>query len=76
MSEQVAGLPANTRTVILKFGLTDLNARRDYASLVIYQAGSPARVDLTNHFFVGPQPLPTFGQMTEIIMPWDEKLEP
>jgi len=55
--------------------LTDLNIRREYGSLHVYQAGSPTKVDLTNFFFVGPTPLPPFGQCTEIIMPWDQKLD-
>jgi len=61
LSEDVAGLPANTRAIIVRFGLTDLNIRREYGSLHVYQAGSPTKVDLTNFFFVGPQPLPPFG---------------
>ena len=69
------GLPANTRVIILRFGLTDLNVRRDYLTLSVGQAGSPTKVDLTNHFYVGPQPLPPFGQSTEIIMPWDSNLD-
>jgi len=69
------GLPANTRNILLKWGLTDLNIRRDYASLHVYQAGSQAKIDLTNYFFVGPNRLPPFGQMTEMIMPWDQNLE-
>ena len=69
------GLPPNTRNIILKWGLTDLNLRRDYASLHVYQAGSQGKIDLTNFFFVGPCNLPTFGQMTELIMPWDTTLE-
>ena len=54
LSEDVIGLPANTRSIILKFGLTDMNVRRDYASLCAYQLGSPKKVELTNYFFVGP----------------------
>jgi len=75
LQEAVTGLPANTRAIILRFGLTDVNLRRDYASLLVYQAGSPAKVDLTNFFFVGPAPVPSFGQSSEILMPWDEKLD-
>ena len=75
LSEDVVGLAENTRTVILRFGLTDMNVRRDYASLCVSQQGSPTKIDLTNHFFVGPEPLPAFGQMTEIVMPWDMNLE-
>lgn len=36
VSEQVTGLPANTRNIILKWGLTDMNVRREYASLYVY----------------------------------------
>lgn len=36
MTEQVGGLPPNTRTLILRFGLTDLNVRREFSSLVVY----------------------------------------
>lgn len=68
-------MPANTRALILRFSLTDINLRRDYASLVVYQAGSLARIDLTNFFFVGHGPMPPFGTSSEILMPWDEKLE-
>ena len=75
IQESVVGLPANTRAVILNFSLTDLNLRRAYGSLVVYQAGSPAKVDLTNFFFVGPLPLPPFGLGTEVILPWDDKLD-
>ena len=75
VSESVQGLPPNTRALILRFGLTDLNVRREYGSLVVYQAGSQARIDLTNFFIVGHAPLPAFGQSSEIIMPWDEDLD-
>lgn len=75
LSESVVGLPPNTRSVILRFGLTDMNVRRDYSSLCVSQEGSPKKINLTNHFFVGPEPLPAFGQMIEIIMPWDMNLE-
>ena len=75
LSEEVVGLPPRTRNIILKWGLTDLNLRRDYASLYVYQAGAQGKIDLTNYFFVGPNRLPPFGQMTEVIMPWDEDLE-
>ena len=75
LSQPVAGLPPFTRALILRFGLTDLNVRREYGSLVLYQAGSKARIDLTNFFIVGHAPLPPFGQSSEIIMPWDENLD-
>ena len=75
MSENVVGLPENTRSVIIKFGLTDMNVRRDYASLVMYQVGSSSKLDLTNYFFVGPERMPVFGQTTEIMMPWDMSCE-
>ena len=52
-----------------------MNVRREYATLSMYQAGSANRVDLTNTFFIGTQQLPPFGQMTELILPWDQKLE-
>lgn len=69
------GLPPNTRTVILRFGLTDMNVRRDYSKLTVYQMGSPAKIDLTNHFFAGPHQLPTFGSVIEVVMPWEMNLE-
>lgn len=40
LSQPVAGLPPFTRALIVRFGLTDLNVRREYGSLVLYQAGS------------------------------------
>ena len=49
--------------------------RRDYDSLVISQVGSAAKVDLTNCFYVGQQPVPIFGSATEVMLPWDDKLE-
>ena len=36
MTERVEGLPADTSSIILRFGLTDMNLRRDYTSLVVY----------------------------------------
>lgn len=75
MEEEVVGLPKNTSSIFLKFGLTDLNVRRDYVSLVVYQPGSESKMDLTNNFFAGPQYLPPFGLMTELLMPWDDNLE-
>ena len=52
-----------------------MNIRRSYGSLVVYQLGTDAKVDLTNYFFVGQQPMPAFGQMTEIVFPWDSRLD-
>ena len=69
------GLPENTRSIILKFGLTDMNMRREYAALCAYQLGSSTKVDLTNYFFVGPMILPPFGQTTEVMLPWDPAME-
>ena len=58
---QVQGLPLSTTSIVLRFGLNDMNIRREYTSLVVYQSGSQDRVDITNLFMVGPQQLPRFG---------------
>ena len=70
-------LPPNMRAIILKFGLTDINVRSNYNFLKVYQKGCKEneQVDLTNYFYIGAQQLPPFGQVTELIMPWDDDKE-
>lgn len=51
--ENVEDLPHNTRALIVKFSLTDINLRRHYTSLTIQQGKSSNVVDLTNYFMVG-----------------------
>ena len=59
--EYVNDLPRDMRALIVKFGLTDINVRSYYSYLRIYQKGSTEKIDLTDYFYLGPQPIPPFG---------------
>ena len=59
--EYVNNLPRDMRALIVKFGLTDINVRSYYSYLRIYQKGSTEKIDLTDYFYLGPQPIPPFG---------------
>mmetsp|Transcript_15619 Transcript_15619/g.21109 ORF Transcript_15619/g.21109 Transcript_15619/m.21109 type:complete len:151 (-) Transcript_15619:264-716(-) len=50
--ENVENLPHNTRALIVKFALTDINLRRQYTSITIQQGKSSNVIDLTNYFMV------------------------
>jgi len=73
--DHIDDLPHNTRALIVKFSLTDINLRRQYSSITIQQGKSQNVIDLTNYFMVGQQ-CPSFGSAIEVIMPWDSKLAP
>ena len=59
--EVVVNLPPNMRALIVKFGLTDINVRSQYNYLKIYQKGAKTKIDLTEYFYLGPEPIPAFG---------------
>jgi hypothetical protein len=69
--ENIKGVPLGASAIIVNFLLTDLNLRRDYAHMFIYQEGNDQnKTNLTNKFMVGPHPLPPFGMSTEVTLPW------
>jgi hypothetical protein len=59
---------------VVKFGLTDLNVRREYDWISLSQFTSDQSIDLTDHFTVGDNQMPKFGKTVDVIMPWDPKL--
>ena len=69
-------VPEGVRALIVRFALTDINVRRLFWTMSLYQVGvsKSAAVDLSSLFYIGPSPVPSFGTATEIIMPWSGEL--
>jgi hypothetical protein len=74
LESEVKDLPLHAKAVIVRFGITDINIRKQYSSLVVQQSGANSSINLTNYFFAGQGMQPILGMTTEVIMPWDANL--
>ena len=69
-------MPQGAKGLIVRFALTDVNVRRLYRQIVLAQSGvsNESQVDVSNFFYIGPHPLPSFGIASEVLVPWNTQL--
>jgi hypothetical protein len=71
---EIFDAPKSTFQIVVSFGLTDINLRREYDWIQLSQCKSEQSIDLTDHFTVYDNQLPKLGKTVDVIMPWDPKL--